>query len=325
MEVKGLDISSYQKGINFDAIKSSVDFLILRAGFTGWGGDGTNKNKDSCFEDFYRQAKAKGIPVGAYWYSCANTYEKGKAEAEYLYNNCLIGKQFEYPICMDVEENRHQQVGKAKMAEAIKGFCEYLESKGYYVSIYANSNYFNNYIDTAKLSMYDKWLAVWTSNKPSFNYGEYGMWQNSSSGNVGGMRVDTDYAYKDYPSIIKSNGLNGYTKGNSEIPKAETPKRKSNEEIADEVIAMKWDVVPRRKELLEQAGYNFETIQAIVNEKLGVKPKATAKYYTVVKGDTLWGIAKKYYGDGNQYTKIAKANNIANANVIHIGQKLLIP
>ena len=102
MERKGLDISSYQKGINFDEIKSKVDFLILRAGFTGWGGDGTNKNKDSCFEDFYSKSKARGIPVGAYWYSCANTYEKGKAEAEYLYNNCLKGKQFEYPIYMDV-------------------------------------------------------------------------------------------------------------------------------------------------------------------------------------------------------------------------------
>ena len=49
------------------------------------------------------------------------------------------------------------------MAEAIKGFCEYLEGKGYYVGIYANSNYFNNFIDTAKLYMYDKWLAVFST------------------------------------------------------------------------------------------------------------------------------------------------------------------
>lgn len=45
----------------------------------------------------------------------------------------------------------------------------------------------------------------------------------------------------------------------------------------------------------------------------------------MVKGDTLWAIAKKYYGDGNRYSEIAKANNIANANIISIGQKLLIP
>lgn len=324
MERKGLDISSYQRGINFDVVKSNVDFLILRAGFTGWGGDGTNKNKDSCFEDFYSKSKARGIPVGAYWYSCANTYEKGKAEAEYLYNNCLKGKQFEYPIYMDVEEDRHQQVGKSRMADAIKGFCEYLENKGYYVGIYANSNYFNNFIDTAKLSMYDKWLAVWTSNKPSFKYGDYGLWQNSSSGYISGMRVDTDYAYKDYPTIIKKAGLNGYSKGTPETPKVE-PTKKSNDEIATEVINGNWGNGADRKNALTNAGYDYAVIQSIVNARLGVTPKPSAKYHTVVKGDTLWAIAKKYYGDGNKYPEIARANNIANPNIISVGQKLLIP
>lgn len=324
MERKGLDISSYQRGINFDVVKSNVDFLILRAGFTGWGGDGTNKNKDSCFEDFYNQSKARGIPVGAYWYSCANTYDKGRAEAEYLYNNCLRGKQFEYPIYMDVEEDRHQQVGKSRMADAIKGFCEYLENKGYYVGIYANSNYFNNFIDTAKLSMYDKWLAVWTSNKPSFKYGDYGLWQNSSSGYISGMRVDTDYAYKDYPTIIKKAGLNGYLKGTPETPKVE-PTKKSNDEIATEVINGNWGNGADRKNALTNAGYDYAVIQSIVNARLGVTPKPSAKYHTVVKGDTLWAIAKKYYGDGNKYPEIARANNIANPNIISVGQKLLIP
>ena len=324
MEVRGIDISSYQKGINFDAIKSSVEFAILRAGFTGWGGDGTGKNKDSCFEDFYKQAKAKGIPVGAYWYSCANTYEKGKAEAEYMYKNCLKGKQFEYPICMDVEEDRHQRVGKAKMAEAIKGFCEYLEGKGYYVSIYANSNYFNNFIDTANLKQYDKWLAVWTSNKPSFKYGDFGMWQNSSSGNIGGMRIDTDYAYKDYPNIMKSNGLNGYSK-TAVTPAEPEIQRKTNEELANEVIDGKWGNGEDRKVALTNAGYNYDEVQAIVNQKMGTTKASSKKYHTVVKGDTLWGIAQKYYGDGNKYKDIAKANNISNPDIIHAGQKLIIP
>jgi GH25 family lysozyme M1 (1,4-beta-N-acetylmuramidase) len=323
MERKGIDISAYQKGINFDTIQSSVEFVILRAGFTGWGGDGTNKNKDSCFEDFYSQAKAKGIPVGAYWYSCANTYEKGKSEAEYLYENCLKGKQFEYPICMDVEEDRHQKVGKAKMAEAIKGFCEYLEGKGYYVSIYANSNYFSNYIDTANLSQYDKWLAVWTSNKPTFSFGEYGMWQNSSSGSISNMRVDTDYAYKDYPTIIKNAGLNGYSKDTATTTQTST--KKSNEEIADEVIAGKWDNGEARKIALTNAGYDYDAIQKIVNQKMGATNTSTKIYYIVKKGDTLWAIAQKYYGNGNKYTDIAKANNISNPNVISVGQKLLIP
>jgi len=47
--------------------------------------------------------------------------------------------------------------------------------------------------------------------------------------------------------------------------------------------------------------------------------------HIVVKGDTLWGIAKKYYGNGNKYIDIAKANNIVNPDKISIGQKIIIP
>lgn len=49
------------------------------------------------------------------------------------------------------------------------------------------------------------------------------------------------------------------------------------------------------------------------------------KYYKVVKGDTLWGIAKKMYGNGKKYPEIAKANNINNPDKISVGQTLLIP
>ena len=49
--------------------------------------------------------------------------------------------------------------------------------------------------------------------------------------------------------------------------------------------------------------------------------------YTVKKGDSLWNIAKKYYGDGSQYKKIYDANTskIANPNLIYVGQVLVIP
>ena len=318
MEKRGLDISSYQKGINFDIVKDNVDFLILRAGFTGWG-TGVNYNKDSSFENFYAQSKQRGIPVGAYWYSCANTYEKGKAEAEYMYNNCLAGKQFEYPIYIDVEENRHQMVGKVAVANAIRGFCECLESKGFYVGIYANSNYFNNYIDTASLSMYDKWLAVWTNNKPTFRYGDYGMWQNGDDGRVAGYRVDTDIAYKDYPTIIKNAGLNGYAGGSAPTP-SPVP-TKDVDTLAKEVINGNWGNGDDRKNRLTQAGYDYNKVQARVNEILGAKN--TVRYYTVVAGDTLSGIARKL-GIADWHTLYNNNRDVIgnNPNVIYPNQKL---
>ena len=49
------------------------------------------------------------------------------------------------------------------------------------------------------------------------------------------------------------------------------------------------------------------------------------KTHTVQSGDTLWAIAKKYYGNGAQYTQIASANGIGNPNLIHPGQVFKIP
>lgn len=63
-------------------------------------------------------------------------------------------------------------------------------------------------------------------------------------------------------------------------------------------------------------------------KKISVKKNPKNKgYYIVKKGDTLWAIAKKYYGNGNKYPKIFKANTdkIKNPNLIYPGQKLVIP
>lgn len=51
------------------------------------------------------------------------------------------------------------------------------------------------------------------------------------------------------------------------------------------------------------------------------------QYHEVVKGDTLWKIAEKYYGDGSLYTNIFEANRdrLKNPDLIQVGQKLRIP
>jgi hypothetical protein len=54
---------------------------------------------------------------------------------------------------------------------------------------------------------------------------------------------------------------------------------------------------------------------------------STNKTYTVQKGDCLWNIAKKFYGNGSKYTVIYNANKdkIKNPNLIYHGQVLTIP
>lgn len=53
--------------------------------------------------------------------------------------------------------------------------------------------------------------------------------------------------------------------------------------------------------------------------------KSTATTYTVKSGDTLWGIARRFYGDGMLYAKLAAYNGIKNPNLILVGQVLKIP
>lgn len=208
--LKGIDISTWQTSkFNFESIKD-LDFIIIRAGFTGTA-DGVNKNIDNCFEINYQKAKRYGIPVGCYWYSCANTAEKGKAEAEYLYKYCLEGKQFEYPIYLDVECDQYQTGKNKGVTDAILAWADYLEAKGYYVGVYANYNYFINHLENERLNRINRWLAYWTENKPQLKF-DYSMWQYSSGLIINSMKVDGDYAYKDFEKIIKDAGLNGFPK-----------------------------------------------------------------------------------------------------------------
>lgn len=51
----------------------------------------------------------------------------------------------------------------------------------------------------------------------------------------------------------------------------------------------------------------------------------TSEEYTVKKGDHLWGIAVRAYGDGYQWVQIAQANNLENPNTIHPGNVLTLP
>ena len=222
MQKFGIDLSNHNKNINFQTLKDNgVEFAILRAGYTGYG-DGVSKAKDTCFEEFYTLCKQFSIGVGAYWFTCANTYQKGVDEANYMYENCLKGKQFDYPIYIDVEDDTGNKkwlrnAGKERITDGILGFCDTLSKKGYYVGIYANQDWFNNWINQDRVKNIDKWLATWTKNKPS-TYLADRMWQFGGETNyvrspiLAGQVVDQDYCYYDYPKTIKENGMNGYTK-----------------------------------------------------------------------------------------------------------------
>ena len=210
MKYNGIDVSKWQGRIDWPLVKGDgVQFAMIRSSF-GWG-DG---NEDLHFETNYENATKVGIPVGAYHYSYARTPAEAVKEAEFCHS-VIKGKTFEYPIAYDLEESGVATLGKERVSEIAKAFCEKMESYGYYVCIYANKHWLENYFTDEIFEKYDIWLAQW-GNKPSFNK-TYGIWQKSSKGRVAGIQgyVDLNESYKHYPSIMKYNGLNGFPKPQS--------------------------------------------------------------------------------------------------------------
>lgn len=225
MAVRGIDVSVWQGDIDFAKVKASgIGFAIIRAGY----GDG---NKDTKFEQNYSRAKAAGLPIGAYWYSYAKSADGARQEAQKC-AELLKGKQFEYPIYFDLEEQSQLSQGRDFCSALIKAFCDELEAQGFFAGFYTSLSAVNSYVTDAVKQRYAYWCAQWNS-KCDYT-GQYGLWQYSSKGSVSGIsgNVDLDYAYIDYPSIIKAAGLNGY--GNAE----EAAPTTSGSRTADALIAV---------------------------------------------------------------------------------------
>ena len=210
-----IDVSSHQNPVafNFAELKKHISGAILRVGRTFWG-TGSSYGKDEQFEAFYKACKQHGVPVGAYWYSCADTTAEAMAEADKCFEWGLRGKQFELPIYWDTEDEHHQRkAAKGQLTRVAKAFLERLESRGYYVGIYASASWLNSKLDMDELKDYDVWVAHYGVSKPAYSR-PYGLWQYSSTARIAGYsgNLDASYMYKDYPAIIKATGLNGYPK-----------------------------------------------------------------------------------------------------------------
>lgn len=206
MAYKGIDVSKWQGVIDWQAVKASgIEFAILKA-----GGSDAGFYRDPQFERNYAGAKAAGIPVGAYYFVGKNctSYADGVADAK-RFIQIISGKTFEYPVYIDMESTSPND--KAGATQACIGFVETMESAGYYCGIYASDIYgFKERLNIAQLEHIDKWVARYGAN-PTYAI-NHGMWQYSDSGSVNGIagKVDLDEAYKDYPTIIKKAGLNGF-------------------------------------------------------------------------------------------------------------------
>ncbi|MDE6832874.1 MAG: hypothetical protein K2J39_01295 [Ruminococcus sp.] len=200
---RGIDVSEHQGVIDWEKVKASgkVDFAIIRAGY---GKEISQVDKQ--FERNYSECKRLNIPVGAYWYTYATTAVEAKQEAS-VFLRTLAGKSFEYPVAFDIEEKSNL----IRASELCEAFCSEIEKAGYYTAVYSFKSAFESNISDIK-EKYDTFLSHIGVEQTDYS-GDYGLWQYSWTGRIDGISgdVDLDYAYKDYPSIIKNSELNGFS------------------------------------------------------------------------------------------------------------------
>lgn len=195
---KCIDVSEWQENVDWKKVKASgVDYAILRAGFGR-----ESYQVDSEFEKNYKNAKAAGIKLGAYWYSYADSVADAKNEAE----ACLVvlkGKTFELPIYYDMEDSSQTGFSKNTLTAMAKAFCDTVKAKGYNVGVYANLNWFTNYLDYTELKkMYSIWLAQYNVSAEL----DCDIWQYASDGKVSGVSGNTDMNIIYNSKIVKTGG-----------------------------------------------------------------------------------------------------------------------
>jgi nucleoid-associated protein YgaU len=66
------------------------------------------------------------------------------------------------------------------------------------------------------------------------------------------------------------------------------------------------------------------TLVLTIEQPSGKAASPVTRVHTVVRGDTLWDIARKQVGDPFQYPELAKLSNISNPNLIHPGDTVRI-
>ena len=197
--IKGIDVSKWQGDFNFNRLKlANISFVIIKI-----GGADDGYYQDSKFSRNYAECKRLGIPVGCYYYGNARNKTDAHKELDHILK-LLNGKDFDYPFFYDVEGTMIK-AGKRALTDIIKIVLDGTTAAGIYSGLYMSEWYINNSLYDEELTMYDHWVAKYSTEKPVIYSGsKITMWQNGTM-SISGEQIDSNYCYVDYPGIIKHN------------------------------------------------------------------------------------------------------------------------
>jgi len=198
---RGIDVSSYQKTIDWEKVAlSGVDFAMIRVGSRGYG-SGKVVLDEKCADNM-RGCSENAIKIGLYFQSQATNIIEAVEEANYCIGS-INGHNIEYPIVFVSEaiindSYRTENLTKEELSEIAKAFCDTIKAYGYTPMIGANKKQFAIHMDLRTISDYDLWLFD-TDEQSVFPY-RFNMWQYCVTGNVDGIEdpVDLNISFTDY-------------------------------------------------------------------------------------------------------------------------------
>ena len=306
---KGIDVSYANGSIDWSKAKNDINFAIVRSSF----GSDLPSQIDSYFYQNANGCKKNNIPFGIYHFAYFIDEATAKAEADFAIRLADEYKDRVKFIALDIEEDSEsyaKRVGASpNWTNCAIVFLEKVKSAGYTPVLYSNQSWLQNQLDFERVKKYKLWYAAPGASSPKYSCA---IWQYSWSGKISGISGDVDMNYLYDESLF-------YTYADEKKP----TKKKSVDELAQEVIAGKWGAGEERKKRLTDAGYDYHAVQNRVNEIMGVKPKKTVDQLAkeVIAGK--WGAGeerkKKLTDAGYDYYAVQnKVNEMMGVSTVKI-------
>ena len=232
---KGVDISYANGNIDLAKVKNAgYEFVMIRCGY---GSDITSQD-DTQFASNVAKAEKLGMPWGVYLFSYACSTTDAKSELAHidrlLKAQAKKGYKPTMPIALDIEPTSYVKNNggwnKTNLTNVATIVLDGLKNLGYYPMIYTGYSELDSMLSDHIRKDYDCWFAQWNSTPNAYKYNKLGIWQyggetNYIDGNsIAGVGViDKNKCYKDYPTIIKNGGYNGFSKNSSNSTSTTTP------------------------------------------------------------------------------------------------------
>ena len=194
--ITGIDVSSWQKVIDWEQVKASgVEFAMIRLGYRGYEQGVLSMDKYAIAN--LDGAIAAGLDVGVYFFSQALTPQEAEEEAYYVVENLKpYQAHITMPVVYDWEHVSDADARSADMrdpdilTDCTLAFLQTVEAAGYRPMVYFNRTQSWKYLNLEELTDYEFWLAAYTQ-RMDFPY-KIKMWQYTNTGSVPGIEGDCD-------------------------------------------------------------------------------------------------------------------------------------